>query len=113
MALQSDSLSHTPVFKAKTIEEASQRSRQVRALKALFEPSAIAVIGASRREGSVGQAVFRNLLMSGYTGTLYPINPKNPSIMGVKCYKSVLEVEEAVDMAVIAIPATGVSQVIE
>ncbi|MCC7264291.1 MAG: acetate--CoA ligase family protein [Candidatus Latescibacteria bacterium] len=113
MAPETDSSQLTPVFKAKTLEDARQRARQERALKSLFEPNAIAVIGASRREGSVGHSVFKNLLMNGYTGTLYPINPKNPSIMGVKCHQSVMDIEEAVDMAVIAIPAAGVSGVID
>jgi len=113
MAPQTESPGLTPVFKAKTLEDTRQRARQSRALKSLFEPGAIAVIGASRREGSVGHSVFRNLLMNGYTGTLYPVNPKQPSIMGVRCHQSVLEIPEGVDMAVIAIPAAGVGGVID
>ncbi|MBI2503147.1 MAG: CoA-binding protein [Candidatus Latescibacteria bacterium] len=112
MVPEADSTPTTPVFKAKTLEDTRQRARQSRALKALFEPGAIAVIGASRREGSVGHSVFRNLLMNGYTGTLYPVNPKQPSIMGVKCHQSVLEIAEPVDMAVVAIPAAGVGGVL-
>ncbi len=65
----------SPVFKARTLESDRARARQTRLLKALFEPDSIAVIGASARPGSVGQAVFGNLLFNSYTGILYPVNP--------------------------------------
>ncbi len=112
MATEAESISLTPVFKAKTLEDARQRALQGRALKSLFEPSAIAVIGASRREGSVGHSVFKNLLMNGYTGTLYPINPKNPSIMGVKCHQSVLDIADQRHLALVGTVSEGERQVI-
>ena len=74
-------------------------------LKALFEPQSIAVIGASRREESVGHAVFKNLLLGGYQGIIYPVNPKAKSIFGVRCYKSIIEIEDAIDLAILIIPA--------
>jgi acetate---CoA ligase (ADP-forming) len=107
-----DPQSLTPVFKAKTLEATRARARASRQLDALFAPAAIAVVGASARPGSVGQAVFRNLLLNGYTGTLYPVNPRNRSIMGVKTYPSVLAIEDPVDMAILIIPAAGVPEVI-
>lgn len=103
----------TPVFKAKALEATRARVRASRQLKALFEPATIAVIGASARPGSVGQAVFRNLLLNGYTGTLYPVNPRHRSIMGIKAYPSVEEIEETVDLAILIIPAAGVPEVLE
>ena len=103
----------SPVFKHKVLARARSMAGQSRALKALFEPTSVAVIGASGREGSVGQAVFRNLLFNGFTGTLYPVNPKRQSVMGVKCYSSLLAIEDPVDLAVVAIPAAGVPDLLE
>ena len=95
----------SPVFKSRTLESARARAKESRVLKALFQPDSIAVVGASAREGSVGQAVFRNLLLNGYTGTLYPVNPKRRSVMGVKCYPTLLDIEDPIDMVVVVIPA--------
>ena len=109
MTTQNDPQNLTPVFKSKTLEATRARARETRKLQVLFEPTSIAVIGASARSDSVGQAVFRNLLLNGYTGTIFPVNPKHGSIMGVKAYPSVTEIDADVDMAVLIIPASGVS----
>ena len=103
----------TPVFKAKSLEATRTRAHQTRQLRALFEPSSIAVIGASARSDSVGQAVFRNLLLNGYTGTVYPVNPGRSSIMGVRSCPSVLDIDDDVDMAILIIPAAGVLAALE
>ena len=81
-------------------------------LKKFFAPRSIAVIGASSRSGSVGQAVFANILQHGYTGVLYPVNTRANSIMSVKAYTSVLAIPEEVDLAVIIVPRDTVSQVL-
>jgi len=70
----------------------------------------IAVVGASQDPNKVGYAITRNLLP--FSGTIYPVNPKASKILGRKAYPSLLEIPEHVDMAVIAIPARGVPQVI-
>ena len=57
----------------------------------------------------MGQAVFRNLLLNDYKGTIYPINPNYRSLMGVKCYPSVLDVPDPIDLAVVVIPAGAIS----
>lgn len=103
----------TPVFKAKTLEATRARARASRKLEALFEPQTVAVVGASARPGSVGHAVFRNLLLNGYTGTIYPVNPKRRSVMGVKSYPSVVDIDDDVDMAVLVIPAAAVAHTLE
>jgi acetyltransferase len=69
-------------------------------LTTLFEPKSVAVIGASDRENSVGNVLFRNILDSGYKGRLYPINPKHDTIQGVQAYKSIEEISARVEMAV-------------
>jgi acetate---CoA ligase (ADP-forming) len=82
-------------------------------LTALFNPKSVAVIGASNREGSVGHAVFTNLLLNEYTGTAYPVNPKDHSVTGVRAYPSVLDLPEPVDVAVIVVPSAVVPHVTE
>jgi acetate---CoA ligase (ADP-forming) len=82
-------------------------------LDSLFAPKSIAVIGASNREGSVGRAVFTNILLNEYTGTVYPVNPKDRSISGVRAYQSISDLPESVDLGVIVVPASAVSSVTE
>ena len=82
-------------------------------LNALFAPKSIAVIGASNREGSVGRAVFTNILLNQYTGTVYPVNPRDHSVSGVRAYSSVQDLPESVDVAVVIVPAPIVSSITE
>ncbi len=82
-------------------------------LQALFRPKSIAIIGASRTPGKVGHIIAKNMIESGFEGGIYPINPKAEEILGLKCYASILDVKEAVDLAVIAIPAKYVLQAAE
>jgi acetate---CoA ligase (ADP-forming) len=82
-------------------------------LDALFAPKSVAVIGASNRQGSVGRAVFTNILLNEYRGTVYPVNPKDRSISGVRSYPSVQDLPESVDVAVVVVPAAAVPAVTE
>jgi len=82
-------------------------------LDSLFSPKSIAVIGASNRQGSVGRAAFTNILLNEYTGTVYPVNPKEHSISGVRAYPSVLDLPETVDLAVVIVPAPIVPSIVE
>jgi len=74
-------------------------------MKALLAPKSIAVIGASTKDGSIGNTVVKNLIEGGYAGAIYPINPKAPDILGIKAYASILDVPGEVDMAVFCVPA--------
>src|SRR5205809_3150479 len=82
-------------------------------IEALFAPKSIAVIGSSSRQGSVGRAVFTNILLNEYTGTVYPVNPKDRSISGVRSYPSIGHLPECVDVAVVVVPAAVVPAVTE
>lgn len=82
-------------------------------LNFIFNPSSIAVIGASTREQTVGHAVFKNLLAGGYRGALYPVNPNAPSVDGVKAYPNILDIGGPVDLAVIIVPADNVLSVFQ
>lgn len=70
-----------------------------------MHPKSVAVIGASAEEGKIGHSVVRNLIDGGYTGALYPVNPKAPEIQGLKAYPSISDIPGDVDVAVFAIPA--------
>ncbi|MCB9350119.1 MAG: CoA-binding protein [Lewinellaceae bacterium] len=82
-------------------------------LPTLFNPKSIAIIGASRDEKSVSFGMLKNLLLGNFKGRLYPVNPKADSILGLKAYKSVLEIEEEVQLALIAVPREAVPGVLE
>jgi acetyl coenzyme A synthetase (ADP forming)-like protein len=78
-----------------------------------FSAKRIAVIGASREHGKVGNVIFTNLLRPGFTGKVYPINPSATDILGKKCYASVRDIPDAIDLAVIAVPAPFVPKVLD
>jgi acetyltransferase len=82
-------------------------------LNPLFTPSSVAVFGASDKHDSVGQIVFQNMLESGFQGTLYPINPKYPEVQGKHAYASISEINEPVELVVIATPPQTVLGIIE
>ncbi|HIP96000.1 MAG TPA: CoA-binding protein [Anaerolineae bacterium] len=82
-------------------------------LEMFFAPSSVAVIGASRRPEKLGYGVLSNIITQGYQGKVYPINPKAEEILGLKCYASVLDVPDPIDLAVIVIPAQYVGAALE
>ncbi len=82
-------------------------------LTTLFEPKSVAVIGASERENSVGNVIFRNILASGYKGRLYAVNPKYETVLEQPCVKSIEEIGARVEMAVIATRPQSVPMLME
>ncbi|RLI10322.1 acetyl CoA synthetase subunit alpha, partial [Candidatus Bathyarchaeota archaeon] len=82
-------------------------------LDKIFNPKSIAVIGASDEEGSVGYILMKNLTELGYQGKVYPVNIHKTEILGFKAYKTVNQLPETVDLAVIATPAKTVPDVVE
>lgn len=84
-----------------------------RPLDAIFAPKSVAVIGATERPGSVGRIVLWNLLTSSFGGTVYPVNPKRHSVLGVKAYPTIADIPDSLDLAVIATPASTVPGVIQ
>ncbi len=83
------------------------------ALDAIFAPKSVAVIGATENPGSVGRTIVWNLLSSTFGGTIYPVNPKRPSILGIKAYPSLSAVPEVVDLIVVVTPATSIPGIIK
>jgi acetyltransferase len=81
-------------------------------LEKLFAPSSIAIFGASEKPDGVGTSILRNLLSYGYAGDIYPINPKHDQVQGVPCYSSIEELDNPVDLAVVAAPTSSVVKII-
>ena len=82
-------------------------------LDAIFHPRSIAVVGATEKEGSVGRTILWNLLSSPFGGTVYPVNPTRPAILGVKAYPSIAAIGEPVDLAVIVTPSKTAPGLVE
>ncbi len=80
--------------------------------KAILNPSSVAVIGASRHPEKAGHVILRNIVESGFRGKVYPVNPKADTILGLKCYPSVLDIPDEVDVAIVAVPARIVPEVV-
>lgn len=85
----------------------------LRRLNRILEPRAIAVIGASDNPDKLGNVILRNLIEGKFEGKIYPVNPKHNTLLGLRCYSSILEIKEAVDCAIIATPAQATPAIIE
>ena len=75
-------------------------------LNKFFSPKSIALIGASREQGKVGHEILKNLILGGFQGSIYPVNPKAAAILGKTVYKNITDIPcQEVDLAIIVIPA--------
>src|SRR6476646_6241251 len=81
-------------------------------LDVFFSPKTVAVIGATENPGTVGRTILWNLVTSPFGGTVYPVNPKRPSVLGVKAYPSISDIPEEVDLAVIVTPPPSIPAII-
>ena len=82
-------------------------------LNKFFNPNSIALIGASNKPGKIGYELLKNILNSGFSGKLYPVNPKISSVLNLKVYPSVLDISESIDLAIIVVPAKFVPTVLK
>ncbi len=85
-----------------------ERNADVESLRHVFQPSSVAVIGASRRMGTPGRAILHNIVAGGYQGRIYAVNPHAVHMEAVPCLPSVAALPEPVDLAVIAVPPAAV-----
>ncbi|MGH3059878.1 MAG: GNAT family N-acetyltransferase [Gaiellaceae bacterium] len=93
--------------------EARDHAAVVASLRPFFVPESVAVVGASRRRGSIGGELFRNVLAGDFAGAAYPVNREGSSVAGVRGYASVSEIPDAVDLAVVSLPAAAVLEAAE
>jgi len=78
----------------------------------LFNPESIAIVGASRTEGKIGHTLLANVLQDGFKGTVVPINPAVPELLGLPCFPTLTEYGKDIDLAILAVPAAQVKDVI-
>lgn len=74
-------------------------------LTSFFNPKSVAIIGASKSPGKIGNVIVKNIISSGYPGKIFPVNPKEADIEGLTCYPSVDKTPEPADLAVVSVPA--------
>ncbi len=103
MTIQTEAQPARPTDKASDILRAGYQP-----LSAFFRPRAVALIGATEKAGSVGRTILTNLIASPFGGTVYPVNPNRPSVLGIHSYPAVGEIPEQVDLAVIVTPPPSV-----
>ena len=96
------------------VRMAAERERRAAAasLRAIFAPSSVAVIGASRTPGTIGRSILENLVRDGFRGPIYPIHPQVKELAGRPCFASIAAVGKPIDLAVIAVPAPAVEAVV-
>jgi acetyltransferase len=91
---------------------AVKKSKAGSSLDAIFRPRAVAVVGASRREQSIGNEILKNLIGFGYTGPVYPVNPSAPVVHSIRSYPSVLDCPDPLDLAVLVVPRDAILPVV-
>ena len=101
----------TPLFEER-VAGRSQKAAYA-SMRAIFEPKSIAVIGASRRPGQLGNEIVRNLRQNGFSGALYVVNPNATEIESAPAFSSVLHIPGGVDLAIVTVPARAVEAVID
>lgn len=94
-------------------EEVRHRLATAASLRSLFQPKAVAVVGASRDTSSIGRRVLDAIVSGGFTGAIYPVNPRAAEIGGLKAYASARDLPAGVDLALVTVPAEGVLPVVD
>ncbi|MBZ5534333.1 MAG: acetate--CoA ligase family protein [Acidobacteriia bacterium] len=82
-------------------------------LDPIFKPQSIAIIGASRKKGSIGREILHNLMEYEFNGKIFPVNPSADVIHSIKCFPSVTAIPDAVDLAVIVVPRSQVLEIVD
>ncbi len=85
---------------------------ELASIEAFFRPKSVAVIGASRRQDTIGAALVRHLVLGGFTGRVYVVNPSADAVSGMPAYKTVGDIPGDVDVAIVAVPAEAVQDVV-
>ena len=79
----------------------------------IFNPSSVAIIGASEKEGSVGFGLVKNVLIGKNDRKIFFVNPHDEEIEGIKCFKKIGDIKTKIDLAVVAVPSSIVSEVVK
>lgn len=103
----------TPTETSAEVTASREHRAEARSIARLLTPGSVAVIGASREPGGVGQTVLRNLLAADFTGPVYPVHREVRAVAGVRAYPNVKDIDGEVDLAVLAVPADSVIDVVK
>lgn len=87
--------------------------KKLEALEVIFNPKAVAVIGASDNPGKLGSHVMRSLIEGRYPGRIYPVNPGKEEIFGIKTYSSITKIPDSIDLSILVLPAEQIPSIIE
>lgn len=93
--------------------EAREHHAEAASIARILRPRSLAVVGAGRRPGSIGHELLVNLVRHRFNGPVYPVNPNAHSVAGVRCWPSIVDVPDDVDVAVIAVPPDQAMAVVE
>ncbi|GAA1911107.1 bifunctional GNAT family N-acetyltransferase/acetate--CoA ligase family protein [Nocardioides lentus] len=101
-----------PTETAIGVMEQREHRAESASIEAFFRARSVAVIGASRRQDTIGQTLVRNLVTGDFTGRVYAVNPLAGAVSGMPSYKTVNDITDDVDVAVVAVPADRVEEVV-
>ncbi|ASO19289.1 acyl-CoA synthetase (NDP forming)/GNAT superfamily N-acetyltransferase [Actinoalloteichus hoggarensis] len=102
-----------PTERSVAVARAREQAAEARSVHNLLHPGSVAVIGASTDHAKLGHAVLTNLLAADFAGPVYPVNPEHRSVRGVRAYPSVVDIPDEVDLAVVAVPAARMDEVLD
>lgn len=102
-----------PTEESLAVARAREQAAEARSVYNLLHPRSVAVIGASADPGKIGYVVLSNLVSADFAGTVYPVNDARESVRGVKAYPSVVDIPDEVDLAIVAVPAEKVFDVLD
>lgn len=102
-----------PTASESAVMQAREHAAEARSVEALLYPRKVVVIGVSRREGSVGQLVVRNLQSSGFSGSLYAVHPEVDEVAGIPAYRSVADAPGPIDLAIVTAPIDSVQAIVD
>jgi acyl-CoA synthetase (NDP forming)/RimJ/RimL family protein N-acetyltransferase len=101
-----------PTEKSLAVMEAREHRAEARSVHALLNPSSVVLVGASRREGTIGYRLLSDLVAGGFTGRLEVVHPEADAVLGVAAHRRLSDVSGPLDLAVIAVPAASVLDVV-
>ncbi|AOS62553.1 bifunctional acetate--CoA ligase family protein/GNAT family N-acetyltransferase [Actinoalloteichus hymeniacidonis] len=102
-----------PTVRSVEVVRSREQAAEARSVHNLLHPRSVAVIGASSDRSKIGNAVLTNLLAADFAGPVYPVNGEHRSVRGVRAYPEVLDIPDAVDLAVVTVPAARMDEVLD
>ena len=102
-----------PTERSMEVRDAREQRAEARSVHNVLHPRSVAVIGASTDPAKIGHAVLLHLLSGNFAGPVYPVNPEARSVRGVRAYPAVTDIPDDVDLAVVAVPAAGMDDVMD